>query len=445
VRRKPLCHVTDVTAFTPPLIDTAHLHARDCQWTMDLATAVDRLETENRPLLLTCHGIRSIEEQGDGWELRTGAFRGFGPDWRCRFKGRGYWAGIRGMLGEYKGDDGTIHHSCLVMIGAAWLWRRYPLGEGRPTCGTRLLGRVADGLAADDDGAPALLGSPVDDASWHVARLDVCRDQTGHAWSPADLALFTSVAYVRGQALSSSARMAKKRAVDALWRTIVPVGPLPPDADQVDPITAAVEEDEDTGGWTWAGRNGTTLYVGRRRRESRFMRIYDKQAEQVAKGGADYYGPTWRLCLMGHADCQGPMPRIYRAEIEHGGGWLADHGLGTLDTLKPGFEWDIWADYVQKARHVEKKSERLDRCPDSIAWKALVRPWTPPPVWTYQPAPPKEPADPKFLAQMAVGCIGNWATRIAEAAGVDYETALEHVKAKLNGYLDDKAALQNAR
>lgn len=390
-------------AIIPPLVDTAYLHGFPAKLGLDFGQAVlsltDPMSTV-RGALLTYDGLAELRTEGPGWEIRAGSLMGYGPGWVARFQGRGAFAGVHGMIGRDKPDEaGERPWRVLVMVGSGYLWSRYrhPTTEGRPAHPRLVLGDLVASLT-HDVGQPALLAEPIPDEHWRMSRLDICRDMTGYGWQESDLSRFTSQSYVRGEALAS----------------------LDPG-----PLSAAVT-DEDRGGWVFAGRSGMTLYVGRRGRERRMLRIYNKHAE-TAVTGKDCYDAVWRMAIFGSSDGIGPLPLLYRVEVEHGGGWLQSHGMETLADYRLGAEVDLWEHYLSETRHVEAGRTRSRRAESSDVWKALLAPWKPAAVWQYVPAPPKPPPNPKYLEAMASGCLANWAHQLAAAHGCDYAQALEYV------------------
>lgn len=402
---EPTPRVSPVHCPIPALCDGLSMMAERVELSPDLAAlAAGFTDAASGQVdsLLTSDGLKALDQPGAGWEIRAGSYPGYGPDWCLRFKGRGsVFGGLRGMIGR-KPDGWCL----LLMLGARYLWERhlrFPDGIGS-------LARQCVVDIANRGGLP-LLAATVAPSDWRLTRIDICRDHYGREWSVSDLEKVVAQSCTRGMAASS-------------------------------PSLGLDDEDpEDTGGYVWQGRTGATLYIGRRRRESRFARLYDKIAELMAKG-AQYYAPVWNHYLTGDAANVGMLPHFFRLEIEHGAGWLQSHGLESLEKLRFGIEWALWSDYLSKVRHCGtlRPGQRMRDTQPSPAWSSLARPWVPPVAWEYRQLPPAPPANPLHLSRMASGCVANWVRRIADDGDGDLRAAMEHVLGVVIKSASDKLA-----
>lgn len=388
----------------PPVVDTVYLSISGpvtLESILPFLEAADALDGEPCLLLVRRQRLRlELPPEGapepagcTGWSLRRGRLNGY-ASYRWIFDGRGDWAGLTVLLAPPRTEGGAW--SWFVMWRSERLWLRGHLrGKSAAELIAEDVARLGSDPVAGTDARLMAQAYPLD--KWRVSRLDVCRDHFGYEWSVEDLRRFATScpAWSRGMAQSGAA--AEAEAAD---------------------------------GWTYGNKDATTFYVGRRGSQTKFLRIYGKSAEAEKSGKIQWLAPYWRKLLFPNGE-HGPLPKVWRAEVEFGGGWLKAHGFANASHLI-GCEWALWEYYTGANRHVRpvRGGRQLRHCATSPVWQALQSPPSacPLPVWEYEPAVELERApDFSALHKQAAGCL----RRVVIAHGAtehDEETLREEVR-----------------
>lgn len=288
------------------------------------------------------------------WEIRAGRLNGYSAYTHVA-TGTGEWEGVQVSIGPPRSMSEVPNARALRLdVGSEVCWRHAVGGGGAYSVAAMTLRGLLD--------TGIIMSIPADNAV-SVRRLDVCVDHWGHRWEIADLDRFACRQKGRGASRSE--------------------------------VTAPKDS------WVYKAAQGFTLYLGKRGAAARFMRIYDKVAEAAKSGKLPWLMPLWS-----QAGWDGEST-VWRAEVEHGGEWLRQHGLETMDKL-PGCERELWRDYTTDVRHVIPETDtRLKRCDASRVWRSLavaarLRSHG---VWRWQPRPPSGDADATTLLKMATGCL----------------------------------------
>jgi hypothetical protein len=345
-----------------PIADTIHL----------------ALEAQVSPMMLkaeawaTDHPDAVVEGPTFDWRTKFGRLKGFSA-YSHVIMGKGPREGLTVLLGPTRKnhDTGTGWRRLRIHIGSAWLWRARTQGLRVVAAAREVLamlpGELIETLPAEETIEPR--------------RVDLCIDHWGYDWQLADLERF-------------ACRQKGRR---------VGLG---------DDFDGQAELGPD-GRWVYRAPAGSTFYVGKRGAGNRFLRIYDKIAEAKATGKLPWLEPLWEA-----AGWDGRQ-RVFRAEIEHGGDWLRQHGCRTLLDMV-GCERELWQHYLGDVRHVDLSSSRLKRCETSLVWqqlgKAVLK--EPPGRWRWCPRPVRESTDVPALLSQGAGCLFR-AERLLRAARND--------------------------
>ncbi len=306
------------------------------------------------------------------WTAWKGRLSGFAGGFDHVVGGVGRWVDVRALIGPATPRlDGEPHKKALrrvyLMIGSSVLWRERGQGRGVYEVVRRTIDEIGYQGGGDAQRDAWLITRPADDKI-RPARLDVCCDHWGHAWTVDDLNRFA--ARQRG-----SKGQAKQEDVSP-------------------------EVIETPTGWAWSGRRGTTLYLGRRSTKGRFLRVYDKTEEAASSGKLPWLEPIWRKYGWQPGDT------MWRAEVEHGGEWLRKHGMPTLAEMRDA-ERSLWEHYTTSVRHVVGHTAQLRHEKPSPAWAALmVAPANQTDgVWKWEPRRASGKRDCVQLLKQAAGCI----------------------------------------
>lgn len=286
--------------------------------------------------------------------VRSGSLKGFGAYSHIAV-GTGPAEGLVMLMGPCKESEEPGWRRVRVMIGSARCWRL--------ACdGFQAVGIADDALATC---AADAITRPTDDAV-SVRRVDVCIDHWGYNWELVDLDRFSCRQRGRGYAQEG-----------------------------------AVEETMIGDRWTYRAPGGCTYYVGRRGSASRFLRIYNKSAEAAATGKLVWLEPIWRQ------EGWDGKSTVWRAEIEHGGEWLRQHGFTRYLDLA-GCERSLWRHYLSVVRHTTGGRTRLKRRRTSAIWQAIGKAVAngPDGLWQWCPRPVKIGTDVSKLMAQAAGCLG---------------------------------------
>ncbi len=300
------------------------------------------------------------------WSLRKGRHDGF-ASYRYIFDGRGDWDGVTVLVAPPAGKND--YWRWFVMVRAERLWRRGVL------IGKDALA-VTDQIVADlsgGDQCAGLLAKPVPLNRWKVSRIDVCRDHTGYDWGIADLHQFATSCPKWSRGMST------------IFDVPTHVG---------------------SGSWTYGNKESATYYMGRRRSEGKMLRLYCKTIEAEKTGKIEWLAPYWRSVLLNGA--QGPLPKVWRAEAEFGGGWLKKHGFTNATHLQ-GCEEALWDFYATTNRHTDGLRKKLRVAKTSKVWDCLSSKCSKssaPSAWQYCAALKSDaPPDADQLRKQATGCL----------------------------------------
>lgn len=292
------------------------------------------------------------------WRIKAGRLNGYSAYTHIA-TGTGAFEGIQISIGPPRTMNETPHAKSLrIDVGSEVCWRHAANGGGAFSIAVETLRGIHDN--------GIIVNIPANNAV-AVRRCDVCVDHWGYEWRTEDTDRFACRQSGRGKAGTNR------------------------DTDE--------QPADDT--WIFRARKGFTLYVGRRGSAARFLRIYDKIAEAASSGKLPWLMPLWT-----QAGWDGKS-KVWRAEIEHGGEWLRQHGLATMDKL-PGCERELWRQYCDDVRHVDIKTDtRLHRCQSSRVWRSLrvAARWRSHGVYRWKPRTPNGEADTTTLLKMATGCL----------------------------------------
>ncbi len=344
-----------------PRVDTLYLSM--------ISAASDRTRAaENASKARVAGPPLSAEIQTDRWTIRPGKLKGHsGYDFIAL--GRGHMAGVNVFWGQAPEHGGSpIARRFKVAIGSEVLWRHYQNGGTAHSCALETLEKLERDLVVALPARSAI----------RVRRVDVCIDHWGYTWSMIDTQRFVCRQSLRGL----EERRTETRIEDVS---------------------------------TYQGPKAATYYVGARGSASRYLRVYNKIAEAQNSGKLPWMEPIWRVHGWDGA------ATVWRAEIEHGGDWLTDHGLDTVDKLE-GCERALWRRYLLDVRHTTARRTRLKRSPTSRVWTSLrgsirnaereakrdqLRT-----AWAWQPRPARVDGDCETLSAMAAGCMRELADQL---------------------------------
>lgn len=409
----------------PPVCDTLYLShdsgARPAAWVAAVLAAAEGAEGEKVAVLANGGCVPGSDAEDASapavWTVRRGKLDGF-SSYRFVWDGRGRWRGVTVLCAPPKAEGDPWRW--FVMLRAEILWDEVQRG-GTAASLTRV---VLAGLGNPETG-DGLLAESYPLEQWRVARFDVCRDHGGYQWSLMDLGRFAT----RSPSWSRGMSQMENEEPEAM-----------PASD---------------GGWTYGNPDGSTFYLGRRRSTGRFLRIYCKTTESRAKGSSPRWEPYWRWALLGSSEAQGPLPKVWRAEVEFGGGWLRAHGF-TSAALLEGAEEALWGYYVDAVRHTKGETTQLRHENPSPIWTLLARPWRPTAAaWTYTPR--REVVgerDLVHLTKQAAGCMARVVEQLHQPDDADaveaaiLETLLNlapRLRAKALGLLQARTAEDEER
>jgi hypothetical protein len=246
-------------------------------------------------------------------------------------------------------DTGDVR--CRFNLGSAYLWRARCAG---------MLAYEAANQAIDHMVGDVLARPPLTE-TWQPCRWDIAVDHWGVNWTRADMVRMVT------RARSSSENHQGK--TDGHLRT-------------------------------YHGDTGVTYYLGQRAGESRYLRIYDKTAESHGTGKAVWLNPLWA-----QHGWDGDAT-VWRAEVEHGGRWLRQHGMKTGEDMIGG-EGALWEHYCKHNWLAAQRGEaQLRNRSMSPRWRWLSDPQCQEPGrWTWEPRPPSREADMHLLQRQAIGCL----------------------------------------
>jgi hypothetical protein len=338
----------------PPVVDSIHIafETAPCDALVDL----ERRCTASVPDVHQNAPPPRIETAR--WSIGPGKLKGqFGYDFIA--EGRGAFDGLKVLWGPPRDEpDGSRARRFKLLIGSEPLWRQHANGGNAKTTVTDKLQLLEGDLWRR---APAL-------DQVEVRRIDVAIDHWGYRWSLDDLKRFACRARVRAANVERE---------------------TPPDS--VRPFY---------------GPTSATYYVGKRSGAGRMLRVYDKVAEAAHSGKLPWMQPIWKQYGWDGA------ATVWRAEVEHGGEWLTNHGMDSAAKLD-GCERALWRDYARVTRHTTGTATRAKRSPTSRVWTCIrgaIRraergAGNAQPAWTWEPEPPRPAGDMKQLTSMAAGCM----------------------------------------
>lgn len=293
------------------------------------------------------------------WSVRRGQLEG-----RTAYEyiatGLGDWHGVRVLIGSRHRDRPTVRSCCLI-LGSDLLW----MEAGRGRSAARVVRDVLDGLANTETAFGLLAKAPESDRVLPT-RIDLCVDHWGYEWRMPDLRRFAT------------------RSKWRMW-AVDEVG----DAEVVD-----VEE-----GWCYTGPTGSTLYLGKRGKTTRMLRVYDKTAEAAKSDKLRWLEPLWAQ----HGWTRGT--NVWRAEVEFGGQWLRKHGMRSLVEMEHA-ERELWHHYTAEVRHVRGETDQLRHEGPSHVWTAMMRATDTMPIraaWKWEPRPESVGIDMDALAKQGAG------------------------------------------
>lgn len=402
----------------PPVMDTVYISTeseKPSKTALSWFQSADALDGDVFEVVRAGPGdaARPVLEAGQDdhrlWAVRLGKLDGFSA-YRYVLDGRGHWSGVTVLCAPPKSVEKPWRW--YVMVRSERLWLKGCLVG---LSGYDVVRHIVNGLGQESDCGPMAGVVPL--TKWRVSRVDVCRDHGGYDWQLSDLAKFATSCPV--------------------WSRGMNFGETPVD-------DMALQKSE--GGWTYGSPGATTFYMGKRRTESKFLRIYCKNIEAEKTGKLGWMMPFWKRMLFGAAGATGDVGQVWRAEVEFGGGWCKSHGLTNATHLE-GCERALWDYYVKSNRHTSGGAKKLRTCPPSQVWELLrkcpddwLRRWHEPlkdSAWTYERAPEREPCeDMSLLRKQAAGCLAGVvaahtdlgsdaeATRAVDAVVADIATRL---------------------